>query len=177
MTRLLIHPFFLLSCGLFLANQAAERTGRGLPLLSAYFDDLLCLPIVLTLTLLLMRRLVMRDGKYRLPDSYLVLAVGMFSVCFEGLLPLLSPRYVQDPVDVLAYAGGSLLFRLWINGSSSPARNPPARPLVFRLLKSRVVRGWEPLSHLAQPRKKMVLPSPAAPSVTASPTFNHETHP
>ena len=122
---LLIHPYFLLSCALFLANQVAERTGQGLPLLSAYLDDLLCLPIVLTLTLLLMQRYVMRDGGYWLPDSYLALAVLMFSVFFEGLLPLLSPAYVRDPVDVLAYTAGALLFRQGINGASSPAKGSP----------------------------------------------------
>ncbi|CAN5919513.1 hypothetical protein BH24BAC1_BH24BAC1_07630 [soil metagenome] len=137
MTRLLIHPYFLLCCGLFLANQVAERTGQGLPLLSAYLDDLLCLPIVLTLTLLLMQRYVMRDMGYGLPDSYLALAVLMFSVFFEGLLPLLSPVYVRDPVDVLAYAAGALLFRQGLNRPPSPAESLPRTQPVQKIPPSR----------------------------------------
>jgi hypothetical protein len=115
MIRLLLHPFFLLCCSLFIANQVAERTGHGLPLLSAYLDDLLCLPIVLTITLFLMQRYALGQLDYRLPDGYLLLTFLIFSVVFEGLLPLLSPVYVRDAWDVVAYAAGGILFRQLIN--------------------------------------------------------------
>jgi hypothetical protein len=115
MIRLLLHPFFLLCCSLFIANQVAERTGNGFPLLSAYLDDLLCLPIVLTITLFLMQRYALGQPDYRLPDGYLLLAFLIFSLVFEGLLPLLSPVCVRDAWDVVAYAAGGILFRQLIN--------------------------------------------------------------
>jgi hypothetical protein len=173
MPRLLIHPFFLLCCGLFVANQVAERTGRGLPLLSAYLDDLLCLPMVLTLTLLLMQRLVLRDFTYRLPDPYLALAVGMFAVFFECLLPLLSPRYVRDPWDVLAYAVGALLFRLWINRPPSPAHGPPDPPPSFHLAGPRKRNRKKSLGNSPPPENKTFVPLPPATILTPL----HETHP
>lgn len=76
---------------------------------SFYLTDLLCLPILLSLTLILVRRW------FRGRVEYLTLAQVVFvwlylSVVFEWVLPSLSTRYVSDPLDVMYYAIGGLVF-------------------------------------------------------------------
>lgn len=81
---------------------------------TAYLADLVCLPIILTLTLVVQRRLT-RNLAFTFPDSWLVGAWLYVAVVFELLMPHWSARYVPDPLDVVAYAVGTLAFRRWLN--------------------------------------------------------------
>lgn len=83
------------------------------PLVSSYLADLLCMPLLLSLTLAAHRWLINRQGT--LPVTWLVGAWAYVSVWFEGLLPLWSPRAIADPLDVLAYALGTWAFYRWLN--------------------------------------------------------------
>jgi hypothetical protein len=81
---------------------------------TAYLADLTCMPILLTLTLVVQRRLTCNLA-FTLPDSWLVAAWLYVSVVFEIVVPAWSTRYVHDPLDAAAYALGTLAFRYWLN--------------------------------------------------------------
>ncbi|WP_187263409.1 magnesium citrate secondary transporter [Pontibacter beigongshangensis] len=108
------HPFFLLCFFLFLLNQVLELSGIFLWPLHTHLDDLLCLPLALTVVLAAERWYFKRPG-FVLPVSYILSAFAVFAVVFELLLPLFFTRYTADALDVQAYAAGGLAFYLILN--------------------------------------------------------------
>lgn len=80
-----------------------------------YVDDFLCLPLVLSLALMA-QRLFGRPLRASLPLSHGLLALGVFAVYFEGALPAAGCGAVADPVDILMYLAGFLVFQLGLNG-------------------------------------------------------------
>ena len=93
----------------------------GLPistLLQAYLGDAVSIPSILTLALVASRRLVAHSPTFVFPNSWLLLAWGCVSVWFE-VLPGFSARAVTDPLDVVAYAMGTLAFRHWLNRAAN----------------------------------------------------------
>ena len=75
--------------------------------MTSYLEDLLCLPLLLSCTLLLMRKLKRLTA---LHAGHLLFTVVYVAVLFEGILPELSARYTADPHDVICYALGGLIF-------------------------------------------------------------------
>ncbi|WP_052732229.1 hypothetical protein [Hymenobacter terrenus] len=87
-----------------------------LPLvLTSYLADLAALPVLLSLALTAQRRLGNHSPSFVFPDSWLLAAWLFVSVWFEVLLPHFSAQAVADPLDVVAYALGTLAFRRWLN--------------------------------------------------------------
>ena len=84
-------------------------------LLTSYLADTLALPVMLSLALAAQRRLGNHPAHFVFPDTWLLAAWFFISVWFEGILPHYSPQAVADPLDVLAYALGTLAFRHWLN--------------------------------------------------------------
>jgi hypothetical protein len=85
------------------------------PVVTAHLADLAALPVLLTLALAAQRRLGNHSPAFVFPSSWLLAAWAFVSVWFEVLLPLFSSRAVADPLDVVAYALGTLAFRRWLN--------------------------------------------------------------
>ncbi len=81
-------------------------------LVSSYFADLLSLPILLTLSVLFIRK-VQGDRNFKLDFSKIIFVLVYQSLVFELLLPAISARYTSDPYDVLAYAVGGCFFFLF----------------------------------------------------------------
>jgi len=79
-----------------------------------YGDDLLCLPLVLSVVLTA-HRLAVGSGRFTLPGFQGLLAVVLFGIFFEGILPLTAAGAVADPLDVLMYLVGFLVFQAGIN--------------------------------------------------------------
>ncbi len=117
--RISLAPFhnraFLLATGLYALHYGGEKAGFSVPLLQHYLNDLLCMPLVLTLTLFLQRTFTFRDPGHVFTKHQIVLAVLYYSVAFEVVLPQFLPRYTADPLDVLAYALGGWFFYVFIN--------------------------------------------------------------
>lgn len=79
---------------------------------ASYLTDLLCLPILLSLTLIIVRRWF--RGRVKHLTSAQVIFVWIYlSVVFEWVLPKFSPRYVSDPLDVIFYALGGMVFLIF----------------------------------------------------------------
>lgn len=83
--------------------------------LSSHGADLLAMPILLSFTLAVQRRLLPHFRRLVLPDSWLLGAWLAVSVWFEGILPYFSAVAVADTLDVVAYGAGTLAFRRWLN--------------------------------------------------------------
>ena len=118
--RELRHPLFLLGAGLYLLSAAHKRNAVGPwpfwpPVLTSYLADTLALPLELTLVLCLLRHHYFRNPAFVLPGSWIVSTWVVFSLWFEGILPLFSHDATADPLDVVAYAAGGLGFWRWLN--------------------------------------------------------------
>jgi hypothetical protein len=102
----LVAVFFLIRLG--------EAHGSAPGWIRNYGDDFLCLPLVLSLALAV-HRLNGRCFQATLPVSHGLLALGVFAVFFEGILPRIGSSAVADPLDVLMYLAGFLVFHLGLN--------------------------------------------------------------
>ncbi|GAA4385229.1 hypothetical protein [Hymenobacter koreensis] len=114
---LLRRPLFLAAAGLYGLYQLATRGFHWQPPgpVASWLADALCMPVVLTLALAV-QRAVRHQQHLLLPDGWLVGAWLYVSLWFELLAPRWFPaRYTADWLDVLAYAGGTLVFRRWLN--------------------------------------------------------------
>ncbi|MFD2999819.1 magnesium citrate secondary transporter [Pontibacter toksunensis] len=108
------HPLFLICLLLFCLNRMLELGQVFLWPLYAYLDDLLCLPLTLSL-ILAVQRAYFRNQSIAIPVKHIFFAVAAYAVCFELLLPLYKPLYTADVLDVLAYALGAVAFHLFMN--------------------------------------------------------------
>ncbi|TPE45579.1 magnesium citrate secondary transporter [Pontibacter mangrovi] len=113
-------PLFIILALLALGNQLLELFGIIIWPLHAHLDDLLVLPLTLALALTA-ERLYFQNPYFVLPWRYTLLALLLFSLVFEALLPLLHHRYTADALDVLAYAAGAVVFERWMNNSAAKA--------------------------------------------------------
>ena len=108
---ILLHPLFLICSFLYIVNQLIERVYHiHLPIVHAYLDDVLCMPVVLTVTLAAMQKL------YGKPDMCLsrnqvIGTVLYFALVLEITLPYYAPGiYTADSLDVLFYGIGAFAF-------------------------------------------------------------------
>lgn len=88
----------------------SRRMGMQLPeLINSYLSDLLCLPMMLTASLLIIRK-VKRLPWFRFDIRHVLAAWAYLSLVFEYWLPGRSAIYTADPLDVLAYGIGGLAY-------------------------------------------------------------------
>lgn len=107
---ILRHPIFITLTTLAAFVYISSMTGLALPkIISFYLNDLLCMPVVLSICLVIMRRLKRKSHLY-IPLSAIVVITAYFSFHFEWLLPKFLERYTGDIIDVGLYIIGALLF-------------------------------------------------------------------
>ncbi|WP_181305628.1 hypothetical protein [Rufibacter sp. XAAS-G3-1] len=107
-------PLFWLLAALYLGHRCLAWLALPRPdWLKFYLDDLLCLPLILTVTLFLMRLLYGPTVRF---SVYHVGFVAVYvSLAFELLFPLFLPRYTGDWCDVGLYAVGGWVFYRFLN--------------------------------------------------------------
>lgn len=76
-----------------------------------YAADFLCMPIVLSFCLLLIRK-YKQAPNLKLPLYSILSLTTFYSLYFEVYLPPRNLRYTADPIDVLMYFSGAMLFYL-----------------------------------------------------------------
>ena len=118
--RTFTHPVFIVCLVLFGLNQLLEWQQIYIAPLHHYLDDLLCMPLVLTIALAA-ERLYFGNYSFVLPLKYSCWAVLLFSAFFEEFLPRFSSIYTADSWDVLCYSCGAVVFYFTINKTSEPA--------------------------------------------------------
>ena len=106
----------LLYAGFRLWQKLFPATVPGM--LQNYLADFLCLPIILTLAVLLQRYVVLRNPFYILNKAQVLFTVIYFSVLFELVFPYFFARYTADFWDVLAYAAGGWVYWYFIHPSA-----------------------------------------------------------
>ncbi len=102
-------PVVLLSI-LYVLHLVCKFAAIPVPIfVSSYFADLLCMPLLLSVILLAMRK---TQGQPTLKLSWQMVLFACFyvSVAFEFLLPRLDIRYTSDPKDMLIYFIGGCIF-------------------------------------------------------------------
>ncbi|EAZ82225.2 hypothetical protein [Algoriphagus machipongonensis] len=119
MIELFKNPLFIFASLAFWLNQYFEKSlGVFIPFYHSYGDDLMAMPVVFGICLQVMRWI--HPSKMELVFTKKQLFIGLlyFSIIFELVLPRVSTTYTADPLDVLCYATGTLMFFKWMNRPS-----------------------------------------------------------
>ncbi|MFP5470693.1 MAG: hypothetical protein ACLGGV_03790 [Bacteroidia bacterium] len=74
-----------------------------------YAADVVCLPLILSITLVLMRK-IKRWHYFYLTNGMLATSLISVSLTFEAILPLYDKKYTADVWDVLFYFIGVIFF-------------------------------------------------------------------
>ena len=109
--EVLRRPLFIISIILFSLHQFLQWGLKiNIPIADAYLDNLLLMPIVLTLWLAEKRILFKKPKTTELSISEIVIATAYMLLITEWLFPLWTARITTDFWDVLYTAIGSLLY-------------------------------------------------------------------
>lgn len=84
------------------------------PIFSDYLADLICLPIVLTISRYVIVKITSVGSDFELSPAKIIVATCYIAIVFEFILPNLSPNYQSDMFDIVAYflgASGYYVFR------------------------------------------------------------------
>ncbi len=104
--------FFWVCLTIFLLNLLLLNLTSILPkFFSSYLNDLLCLPIVLSICLFVIR-FFSKDEQIKISLFSAFSLAAFYSIYFEIYLPDVTERYTSDVVDVLLYFTGAFLFWL-----------------------------------------------------------------
>ncbi|MGM0582727.1 MAG: hypothetical protein ACQETL_18765 [Bacteroidota bacterium] len=110
--KTLRHPLVLVSILLFLVHQIIEKGfDYSVPILHAYLDDLVCMPIILGLGTQIIQWIHPVKSLYFLDKNAIFITVIFYSILFEAILPSVnSSIYIADWIDVALYALGGFMF-------------------------------------------------------------------
>lgn len=110
------NPYFITCAVIFWLNQYLEKVKDiFIPYVHAYLDDLLAMPVVLGLTLQIMRWFHQKRNLYIFTKVQIGIAIIYFTIIFEVILPLKSDTYTRDWWDVVCYTIGAVAFYYLIN--------------------------------------------------------------
>ena len=124
--NVLLRPVFLICCLLFIIHQVMQYVLHWqVPLLNNYLDNLLAMPILLTLLWAERRWIFKKGNQYRLPIFEGVVATIYIIFIGEWLFPLLSNRFTSDWWDVPLYILGSIGFYVFINDRNHQQKRSP----------------------------------------------------
>lgn len=110
MFRSLLLINFIISCFLGTIVYILQFYKIPLPIfINNYLNDFLIIPIVLSLSLIVLRK-IREDSVLLLTIPVIVYVFVCYSVFFEYYMPKINSRYTSDIVDVLMYLLGSIWF-------------------------------------------------------------------
>jgi hypothetical protein len=110
------NPYFFIPVLLFAGNQVLEKGfGIFVPIVHAYLDDLLAMPVILGITLQIYRWIHPLKENFLFKKEHIFVAFLYVSVVFEGFLPWYSDQYIRDFWDILCYGLGAIIFYFKIN--------------------------------------------------------------
>ncbi len=126
--RILLNPIFILAAGVFWVTYLLEYFHIfTIPFVHHYLDDLLALPVILTVAVAAQRQWLYRNSFYTLTKIQVIFAVVYVSVLFEGILPAFSVKYTRDVWDMVAYILGAMLFYRFLNRPESVPLQPKTK--------------------------------------------------
>lgn len=105
-------PLFLICFSGYWLNRALECYGIRHPIVSSYFNDLICVGFWIPPMIWAHRRLGIRDHDAVPMAHEIAIPLVIFGLIFEVLLPI-TPGWtgiaIADPYDILCYAMGGLI--------------------------------------------------------------------
>lgn len=108
--RILKHPVFIAISVLAVLIYLLKLLAFPMPkIISFYANDLLCMPIVLSICLALIR-ILKKDETLYVPLGIIGSITAYYAFHFEWLLPKFHHRYTADWIDVGLYIMGAFLF-------------------------------------------------------------------
>jgi hypothetical protein len=114
--KVLKSPVFIICALLFTIHQVMQKVlDIQYPLIDRYLDNLLAMPIILTLLRIERRYLLGRKYENQLSIAEIAIATILIILVAELLFPLYSRDFTTDWRDVLFYGAGSLIFHFSIN--------------------------------------------------------------
>lgn len=114
--KVLKSPVFIICLVLFVIHQLMQKVmDIHFSLFDRYLDNLLAMPIILTLLMIERRYLLGRKHTYRLSILEILVATIFIVLVAEIAFPLFSKDFTTDWWDVLFYTLGSTIFFLTIN--------------------------------------------------------------
>jgi hypothetical protein len=104
-------PLFIVCAFLFLLHQGLQHLLKfSVPLADAYLDNLVAMPLILTLLQAERRHLFKKGPQYKLPLLEIILATIYVSAISEFLFPVLTTRFTYDALDFVFFFLGAALF-------------------------------------------------------------------
>jgi len=79
---------------------------------SSYFADLLCMPLLLSYSVIMIRK-IKKTPSLILNKKMILFAFIYVSIVFEIILPEISTKFTRDYLDILMYFIGSIVFYLF----------------------------------------------------------------
>lgn len=108
--KILKHPVFYSSILIATLIYSAQKLNLPLPhWINDYVNDFLCMPIVLSLSLAILRYLKKTEKLY-VPLFVVLGLTAYFAVYFEWFMPKVNSRYTADIIDIGLYFTGAILF-------------------------------------------------------------------
>lgn len=108
-SKIIYSILLVIACSIFILQKAQ------LPLpqwVNNYWNDLLCIPLVLG-ALTYSIRWLKKDDKFEFSLEFVIVLSSYYAIYFEYYLPKNNSRYTSDWIDVLLYFSGGLLFYLF----------------------------------------------------------------
>lgn len=94
------------------------------PFISDYLAELICIPIVLGWTKILMDKMNVQNFHWGIWP--IIIAIIYFSIVFELIMPNYSSNYTQDFLDIIFYSIGGIIFYYALKNSSTTSLPPAA---------------------------------------------------
>ena len=114
--KVLTSPVFIICSLLFVAHQVLQKgLDITFPLVDRYLDNLLAMPIILSLLLVERQYLFKRGKAYRLSALDVIIATVFIALISEIVFPLFSEDFTTDWWDIVFLGLGSLIFYIAIN--------------------------------------------------------------
>ena len=106
----LFDPFFTLYLLVWSAVKISRHYDFSIGIVNSYLTDFLAVPAMSHLGSYLISMFYFKQNYYTYPISYSLLSAVVLSVLLEGIMPLFSPQYTADFVDVVCYFSGALFY-------------------------------------------------------------------
>jgi hypothetical protein len=114
-------PLIWLIFAVATAVYILQQLNVALPhLINNYLNNLLCMPVVLTLCLVVLQ-FIKKNNSLTIPIFVIASITMYYIVYFEWFLPKINERYTADPIDAVLYIIGAIAFyviqKIWIRTS------------------------------------------------------------
>ena len=108
--KILKHPVFYITVIIGISIYLAGKLQLPIPNWTVFYvNDFLCMPIVLSLCLAVLR-IIKKTEIFFVPLTIVLALTTYFALFFEWFMPQISERYSYDFIDIVLYFLGAMVF-------------------------------------------------------------------